>query len=85
LKVGAVELRKVANRLDGMYDIFEFFINGEWIYINDRIYQVINRLSDEEKVEFDCDVNNIVWDEYLQHYVRGMLIWVLKQDLVEPS
>lgn len=52
-----------------MYDIFDFFMNGDWIYCNNRIYSVINRLSDEEKVEFGCDVTDIKWFYYLRAYL----------------
>ena len=55
-----------------MYDIFEFFINGDWTYVNNRIYSVINCMSDEEKDEFNCDVLKIHWYTYLQHYIRGI-------------
>lgn len=53
---GAKDLRQVQERLAGMYEVFEFFINGAWTYRNDNIYSVLNRLSDEEKESFDCDV-----------------------------
>ena len=46
---GVKKLRKVTDKVDSMVDIFEFFINGEWTYINNRIYPVISRLSDQEK------------------------------------
>ena len=55
-----------------MYDIFKFFIDGDWTYVNNRIYSVLNRLSDEEKVEFNCDVQDIEWESYLRNYIRGI-------------
>lgn len=73
-------MRKIQNKLDDMYDIFDFFIRGEWIYVNNRIYSVISRLSDEEKEEFNCDVLKIHWFDYLQHYIRGIYIWVINHD-----
>lgn len=85
LAKSAKDLRKVQDRLDGMYDIFEFFINGDWTYCNNRIYSVINCLSDDEKVDFACDVMDINWFTYLGNYLRGMSIWVLKQDLIVPA
>lgn len=39
-----------------MHDIFLFFIQGDWTYSNNKIFSVINRLSDVEKKEFNCDV-----------------------------
>lgn len=68
----AMLLRKVQSKVNGMLGIFQFFINGDWTYINNHIYPVISRLSDEEKEEFNCDVLKIDWPSYLQHYTRGI-------------
>ena len=46
---------------------------------------MIDRLSDEEKQEFNCDVLKIDWPRYLQHYTRGMQIWVQGHDIMEPE
>lgn len=61
LKKGAQQLKKIHEKLEGMYDIFEFFINGDWTYINNHVYTLINRMSDQEKEEFNCDVLKIEW------------------------
>lgn len=68
-----------------MFEIFEFFIHGEWIYLNNRMFDLITRMSDEEKEEFNCNVLKIKWSEYLLHYVRGMQIWVMNLDLTVPD
>ena len=65
MKKGVTQLRKIQNKLDDMYDIFDFFIKGDWIYVNNRIYPLISRMSDEEKEEFNCDVLKIYWSDYL--------------------
>lgn len=68
-----------------MFEIFEFFIHGEWIYLNNRMFSLINRLSDQEKQEFNCNVLTIKWSDYLLKYVRGMQIWVMNYDLTLPE
>ena len=68
-----------------MRSILDFFIFGKWIYKNDRIYNILNRLSDEEKQEFDCDVQYINWPKYLEGFPTGMFIWSLNQDLIGPE
>ena len=34
---------------------------------------------------FDCDVRNLPWLKYIRYYVRGLAIWALKEDQVEPQ
>ena len=72
-------------KADYALEIMHFFINGDWRYINRRIYEPIEMLSPEERQMFSCDVRNIVWSEYLRDYVKGLSIWALKEDQIAPS
>ena len=78
MKKNVTDLKNIQNRLDNMYEIFLFFTNGEWLYVNKNIYNVINKLSDDEKDEFQCDVTVMDWRAFLTDYVKGLAIWVLK-------
>jgi hypothetical protein len=42
-------------------------------------------LSDEEKREFHCDCKGIEWAPYLEDYLKGMVIFVLKEDKIAPE
>lgn len=37
-------------------------------------------MSHEEQEEFDCDVRQIDWIAYLNNTVKGIQIYLLKQD-----
>ena len=52
---------------------------------NKKIYEVLKYLSQQEKSEFNCDIKSIKWGEYLEKYLKGLAIWVLKEDMVAPS
>ena len=77
-------LKKTKIRLDAMSSTFDFFINGDWHYENKQIYEVIAKLSEEEKEEFNADCRQINWIMFLQNYIEGLAIWVLKEDKVAP-
>lgn len=53
--------------------------------MNNKIYALIDRLSNVEKKEFNCDVLQIKWVDYLQTYMRGMQIWVQGYDTIVPE
>lgn len=82
---GAKDFKKIHERIEMMFERFNFFIRGEWRYLNNHIYSVIDRLSDQEKEEFNCDVLEIHWPQYLQHYLRGIQIWVMGHDIIVPE
>ena len=85
LKKNVQLLHMLDKRLDGMIDIFDFFINGNWHYENKNIYKVMETMSAEELKEFTCDCRLIEWSSYLINYTLGMGIWVLKEDQVAPE
>ena len=58
----------------------EHFELGDWTFVNKKSLQILKTLSPEEQVEFDCDVNNIEWESYLQNYARGIQIYAAGQD-----
>ena len=80
LKKNVKLLQMLDKRLDGMIDIFDFFINGNWHYENKNIYKIMEMMSVEELREFTCDCRLIEWKNYLINYTIGMGIWVLKED-----
>ena len=75
----------VAGKLEGMVTIFDFFINGDWEFESKSVYPIMQQMSPQERLEFECDYHNIEWFEYILNYLKGIKIWVLKEDLPEPS
>jgi hypothetical protein len=74
----------MAAKADNSVDIMMLFINTDWRFENKRILNVIQMLSPEERTEFDCDCRNIIWQKYITLYVKGIAIWNLHEDAVEP-
>lgn len=62
----------------------DFFINGDWRYENKKILTVFEKMSPQARKEFNCDSNSFEWPEFLTNYVKGLSIWALGEDQVEP-
>lgn len=71
-------LNKIAQKVEGTSALFEFFMQGDWRYENKKIYKLINLMSQEERLEFQCDCKSINWEQYIDKYFKGLGIWVLK-------
>ena len=78
-------LKKVHGKVDSTLTIFDFFINGNWQYVNQNIYSALERMSPEEQIEFNCDTKKIDWYTYIGNYCRGIAIWYMGEDHVTPS
>lgn len=74
-----------SKKIDEMLGIFEFFITGDWHYENKNIYSVLAKMSPEEREEFNCDVRQIDFTDFLANYIKGLSIWCLHEDNVAPD
>ena len=70
-------------KLQEIRDKFEPFEVGHWFYKNEKMNDLLRQMSPEEQIEFDCDVRNINWPEYLQSYCMGTQIYAVFQDNVK--
>jgi hypothetical protein len=62
------KLYKSIWKLKEIRDKFEPFEIGHWRFRNEKMDTVMSMLSLEERIEFDADVRNIDWPQYLHDY-----------------
>jgi hypothetical protein len=74
---------KTYEMITGAMSIMEWVELLEIKFINRKSVAILRSLSEEEQGEFDCDINNINWKEYIKNYIRGMQIYALNQDQVQ--
>ena len=90
--IGSPQLQKQAafmikqnGNLNRMIMYFDKLMKGDWHYENKNIYEVISLLSPEERNEFFCDCRGFKWDPFLTDYMKGMVIYCLKEHQVAPE
>lgn len=44
-----------------MYDLFDPFCTGNWVFESNKLYELMEQLSPEERELFQCDVRTIDW------------------------
>jgi len=74
----------VVEKTEGLESVMNFFINGDWHYENKKIFSVLDKLSPEERTIFNCDVRKINWPDFIVNYIKGLSIWALSEDQIEP-
>ena len=89
--VGTKSLKKNVKLFEGVIEksadlegVMNFFINGDWHYENKKIFDSLDKLSAEERRIFNCDVRTIHWPDYIVDYIKGLSIWALSEDQIEP-
>ena len=78
-------LIKQNGNLNRMIMYFDKLMKGDWHYENKKIYDVIAMLTPHERDEFFCDCRGFDWDPFLTDYMKGMVIYCLKEHQVSPE
>ena len=60
-------------------------MDGDWLYENFKFNPIIDLLSPEEKIEFECDIRNVEYAKLVKDYIYGISIYFLKEDHCAPS
>ncbi|KAF2891663.1 hypothetical protein ILUMI_14510, partial [Ignelater luminosus] len=61
--------------------ILEFFATREWNIVNDNVYNLWNRLNDEDKNLFPFNMDIIDCKQYVQDICLGIKLYVMKETL----
>ncbi len=64
--------------------IFEHFTSNEFTYEVKAIIEILNQLSPEEKVLYNCHPKTIDWRVFIQLNAYGYQKYVFKQDVSMP-
>ena len=70
---------KTYDKIHSMTSAISYFANHDWTFPNERVQSMWNMLSDEDKREFNFDMETIDWKEYFANYVIGVRQYVLKE------
>jgi hypothetical protein len=72
MKIDAERLQKVNVKAWDLGQIFEHFTFNCWIYESYKLYQLIDQMTPQEKIDFNFDPKTINWDQMVNLYVYGM-------------
>jgi fatty acyl-CoA reductase len=74
---------KISKRFKMAADTGEYFSMHEWIFGVNNIHRMI-RAAQETQLdanEFNCDINDLDWNAYIEKYILGIRQFVLKDDM----
>ncbi|XP_043803695.1 fatty acyl-CoA reductase wat-like [Apis laboriosa] len=72
---------KVYKKIHKFMSVINYFTVKEWKFANDNVKVLINKLSEEDRENFACDITQVDWDHYFRTYVRGLRIYLIKDSL----
>jgi fatty acyl-CoA reductase len=57
------------------------FCTNEWVFTNNNVRSLWQRLNSQDKLMFRFSMDNFDWNQYLDDYVKGIRIYLLKDDI----
>ena len=80
-----MELSNAKSKAYEIVNIQEYFMRGNWNFVNQRSYEILGMMSPQEREEFFCDTKEIEWEKYLEDFNKGLVVWTLKEDKLSPE
>lgn len=71
---------KIQDKLSKAAVCLEYFTTNQWQFEDSNVQRLYSQLSNEDKKEFNFDVSNIKWNEYVENYVLGIRRFMFKED-----
>lgn len=73
-------LVKTYYKLETLLEALGYFTTHQWKFETQGMMSMYNRLSDEDKKEFNFDVSTLDWRQFLFRYAIGARDYLLKED-----
>lgn len=72
---------KIQEKIKKYNDTIQYFTTREWTFSNHNIFMLMDELekNDSDKKEFNFDLREVDWKEYIFNYVRGSKLYVMKE------
>lgn len=74
-------LLKTYKKIHKFSNVISFFCTNEWIFTNDNVQTLWNNLNADDREIFFFDITPLNWTEYISYYMKGMRMYLFKDDL----
>ncbi|XP_043685412.1 fatty acyl-CoA reductase wat-like [Vespula pensylvanica] len=74
-------LLKIYNKIHTVSNISVYFTTKEWVFINKRWNELLNKVTAKDRELFFCDMKDLVWETYFQSYILGIRTYIIKDPI----
>lgn len=74
------QLLKIYKKIHKFSKVISFFCTNEWMFTNTNIQQLHQRLPNIDQQQFNFNMKTMDWFEYCHHYIKGMRLYLFKDD-----
>uniref|UniRef100_A0A2A4JYT4 Fatty acyl-CoA reductase n=1 Tax=Heliothis virescens TaxID=7102 RepID=A0A2A4JYT4_HELVI len=78
---GVPHLVKVYTKVYKLTKVYRYFLSHEWNFKDDNLTAMIKRLSPEDKIIYNCDVEDVELKKMIQAMCLGLRRFIVKDEL----
>ncbi|XP_050358325.1 fatty acyl-CoA reductase wat-like [Nymphalis io] len=78
-------LLKVYNLVQSLSSALAYFTNNEWLFCDANTLSLHNKLSETDKVIYNCDISSVDMKELVLVWCYGVLKYIVKEDMENRS
>lgn len=60
-------------------DVLDYFVKNEWNFEVENFKKLIE-ISKDQEGNFNCDIKEVKWDQFIEKFVRGIDKYILKKE-----
>ncbi|GFT08982.1 putative fatty acyl-CoA reductase CG5065 [Trichonephila clavipes] len=75
------QLVPLYRKLHRAIQCLEYFTTHEWSFNSNNVLMLLEKISPEDKQEFNFDIKALHWPTYLEDYILGIRQFLLKEEL----
>jgi hypothetical protein len=74
-------LLKIYKKINRFIQALSYFVTRDWNFTNKNVQALWEKLDEDDRKLFDFDLEGLDWDKYFYNYVRGVRMYLLKDEL----
>ncbi|XP_026467581.1 fatty acyl-CoA reductase wat-like [Ctenocephalides felis] len=74
-------LLKAYKKIHKFSNVISFFCTNEWTFTNNNVQALWKKISPKDQEMFDFNMQTMDWSAYMKTYIKGMRIYLFKDDL----
>lgn len=70
---------RVQRRISKGFEVFEYYANNQWQFINTQVYHFRNIMNPRERANYKIDGHGLDIQKYFEHCVMATRTYILKE------
>lgn len=75
------KISRIVDKSHKLMRVLGYFVSQDWKLSGKNTDMAFNRLSQEEKQLFDCNMAHVDWNQYFENFWLGVRKWVFREEM----